>query len=67
MNGELFEETSYKGMADPLSADIVIGAMKKGDYILGQGDFNGIVDELMIFSRALSEQELRAVYLAGKP
>jgi hypothetical protein len=68
VNGELFQATSYKGMSEPVPAEIIFGSAKKeGEYIFPKGDFDGIVDELMLFSRALSEQELRAIYQSGKP
>ena len=68
VNGSLFEETSYKAMEDPLTAEIIIGSAKKnGEYIFPEGDFDGIVDELMIFNRTLSQQEIREIYETGKP
>ena len=68
VNGELFQAAPYKDMSEPVSAEIVIGAVKKkGEYVLGTGDFDGVVDELMLFNRALSESEIRTIYEDGKP
>jgi hypothetical protein len=45
-----------------------MGAMKiEGRYVLAKGDFDGIVDELMIFSRCLNETEIQTIYETGKP
>lgn len=69
VNGELFESTSYKGgISEPVPAEIIIGAVKKeGEYVLETGDFDGVIDELMLFSRDLSKQEIQAIYETGKP
>ena len=68
VNGKLFQSASYEGMPESTSAEIVIGAVKKGgEYVFEEGDFNGVLDELMLFNRTLSDAELRAMYNAGKP
>ncbi len=68
INGKLFESAQYKGLSAGNPAEIIIGAVKKeGKYVFAEGDFDGIVDELMILSRDLSEQEIQAIYEAGKP
>ena len=68
INGTLFESTPYKPLTESEPAEIVIGAVKKGGrYAFEEGDFDGVVDELMLFNRDLSEQEIRAIYEAGKP
>lgn len=68
VNGELFEEKAYKTHLDPFETGLVLGAMKLGDrYVLKEGDFDGVVDELMIFARHLSDDELKQLYEAGLP
>lgn len=68
VNGQLFQAVPFKGIEEAIPAEIIIGAIKmKGEYTLETGDFDGVVDELMIFSRELSAQEIQAIYRAGKP
>ena len=68
VDGKLFEKSPYKGMPESVPAKIVIGAVQvNGEYILEKGDFNGIVDELMVFKRSLSDNEILDMYKAGKP
>lgn len=68
VNGQLFQAAPFKGIEEAVSAEIIIGAMKMKDkYTLETGDFEGVVDELMLFNRDLSEQEIQAIYEAGKP
>jgi hypothetical protein len=68
VNGTLFESAPYKPLSKAVPAEIIIGAVKKdGGYAFEEGDFDGVVDELMLFNRDLSEQEIQAIYTAGKP
>ena len=68
VNGRLFERKAYKIRPEPVAAEVVIGAMKiQGQYELPAGDFDGIVDELMIFDRCLSDDEIQRIYEAGRP
>lgn len=68
VNGQLFQTAPFKGIEEAISAEIIIGAIKMKDkYTLENGDFEGVVDELMLFNRDLSEQEIKAIYEAGKP
>lgn len=68
VNGMLFEKKNYDVSISSRDEQIIIGAMKFGDkYILPEGDFDGIVDELMIFSRCLSETEVQGIYESGRP
>ena len=67
INGDLFETASYKGLPAAAPAEIIIGAMKIDGYVLGEGDFDGVIDELMLFNRCLPEQEIRTIYETGKP
>jgi hypothetical protein len=68
VNGKLFESKPYIGHSDAKETEIVIGAMRwKGRYVLPVGDFDGIVDDLMIFNRSLSAAEIEKIYEAGTP
>ncbi len=68
VNGELFDLSSYASQVAPLTAEIVIGSMKReGRYVMTQGDFDGIIDDLMLFDRCLTDVEIKAFYEAGKP
>lgn len=67
VNGTLFQAAPYKGLPEEMPAEIIIGAMKIEGYVLEEGDFDGIVDELMLFNRSVSEPEIRAIYETGKP
>jgi len=68
LNGVLYEKKTYETSIDSRDTEILLGAMKiDGRYVLKEGDFDGIVDELMIFGRCLSEAEIRGIYDSGKP
>jgi hypothetical protein len=68
VNGTLFEKRTYEASISSRDAEIILGAMKiEGRYVLAKGDFDGIVDELMIFSRCLNEAEIQMIYETGKP
>lgn len=67
VNGELFQAAPYAGMDKAAPAEIVLGAMKIDGYVLPEGDFDGVVDELMLFRRCLSGAEIRDIYENGKP
>lgn len=68
VNGDLFQAAPYKGLPPGTPAEIIIGAVKKNDeYVFEEGDFEGVVDELMLFNRTLSQPEVQAIYETGKP
>jgi hypothetical protein len=67
VNGNLFETTPFEGQTKTEPAEIILGAMKINNYVLPEGDFDGVVDELMIFRRCLSNSEIRDLYENGKP
>ena len=55
-------------LLSPPAKEIVLGAQKlNGRYVLPEGDFDGIVDELMIFKRCLDTAEIKEIYEAGLP
>jgi len=61
INGELVGEASLTGSIADSGYDINIGRNPayEGDY------FKGVIDEIRIFDRALSEEEIKASYNAG--
>ncbi len=68
VNGHCHEQKVYKMHPEPIPAEMIIGAMKvQGEYVLRDGDFDGVVDELMIFDRCLSGEEIEWIYQAGRP
>ena len=68
VNGTLFETKPYKTQLESMDTELILGAMKLNDrYVLKEGDFDGVVDELMIFSRCLGDSEIREIYEAGCP
>ncbi|MEN6307898.1 MAG: LamG domain-containing protein, partial [Anaerohalosphaeraceae bacterium] len=68
VNGELFESKAYVTAITEKPTAVILGALKvDGKYILREGDFDGIVDELMVFNRSLAEAEIRRLYEAGQP
>jgi hypothetical protein len=68
VNGKRFERKAYAAKVDAAAAEIVLGAMKTNQsYVLPDGDFDGVVDELMIFARCLGDGEIQSMYEAGRP
>lgn len=67
INGDLFQAAPFEGLNETEPAEIILGAMKIDRYVLPEGDFDGVVDELMIFRRCLSGSEIREMYENGKP
>ncbi|MBN2511512.1 MAG: FecR domain-containing protein [Sedimentisphaerales bacterium] len=68
VNGELFESKPYSTAITGQPTEVILGALKvDGKYILREGDFDGIVDELMVFNRSLAAAEIRRLYEAGQP
>jgi hypothetical protein len=68
VNGRLFENKPYASYSDAKGTEIVIGGQKlNGRYALPEGDFDGVVDELMIFKRCLNSDEIQKMYEAGLP
>ncbi|MBN2210073.1 MAG: LamG domain-containing protein, partial [Sedimentisphaerales bacterium] len=67
-NGRLFDIQPYVTNKPVVIADLVIGAMPEelnNDFYYCR--FNGVIDEVAIFRRILSEEEIRQMYEAGKP
>jgi hypothetical protein len=68
VNGKLFESAPYAGRSDTKATEIIMGAQKlNGHYVLPEGDFDGVVDELMIFNRGLDAVQIQNIYEIGLP
>ena len=61
VNGELEAQNSSSGTMDGTIAE----NLKIGASYVYSNTFNGIIDEVRIYNRALSEEEIRAHYLQG--
>jgi len=59
VNGELKDTKSVSGSIITNDAPVSIGRLPTDDY------WNGIIDEVRIYNRALSEEEIRALYERG--
>lgn len=68
VNGVLFETVPFVSETKSVSARLFIGDVPSaGGKTFGYAAFNGLIDEMMIFKRVLPDEELRALYEAGKP
>ena len=72
LNGELFDEIKSGGSMPPANiGSATIGGWNnqgKGDSPQGNAhNLSGRMDELMIFQKALSAEEIKQLYEAGKP
>jgi hypothetical protein len=59
-NGQLLTYTDTIGSTPTSSSDLLMGKYSSGSYF-----FNGSIDEVMIWNRALSAEEVNATYSAG--
>jgi hypothetical protein len=67
-NGQLFESVPFEYKAQTVSAPLVIGDVPSIEgRTFGYAAFNGLMDEIAIFKRVLSADEIKAMYEAGKP
>ena len=60
VNGVLENQTDYSGGIFPGSSDLIIGAA-----LPGLSPFAGLIDEPAVYNRALSAEEIAAIYNAG--
>jgi hypothetical protein len=72
VNGQLYYTRSYPvaAQSNTVEAELIIGAMKarlQDRFTLPEGDFDGILDELMIFKRCLNADEIESMYEVGVP
>jgi hypothetical protein len=72
VNGQLFETRLYHvaAQSNVVEAELILGAMKARTadrFTLPEGDFDGVVDELMIFKRNLTAGEIKEIYEIGTP
>ncbi len=67
-NASIYINGAYKasGTSDYSSGvgELLIGKDNSGD--VGVGDFNGNIDEVMMFNRTLTESEISTIYNAGR-
>jgi hypothetical protein len=70
-NGELFENITFTNIPVIQIGSATIGGWNnqgKGDSVIGESrNFMGRIDELMIFQRVLTPEEIKQIYEAGKP
>ena len=59
-NGELVGSATTSGALTAIAADAKIG-----HNIVTGGNFNGLIDEVEVFDRALTQQEIQAIYNVG--
>lgn len=62
VNGIVNDSAAFSETLDDTTADIIIGNTA-GDY----GTFDGMMDEVRIYNRALKAWEIRALYEQGRP
>jgi hypothetical protein len=68
VNGKVLKSEPYVSNSDMKATEIILGAQKlNGRYVLPGGDFDGIVDELMLFNRCLNGDEIQRIYEIGTP
>lgn len=68
VNGALFEAIPHVSDRDAVSAGLFIGDVPSfGGRTFGYAAFNGLIDEIAIFKRVLSPEEIQEMYESGKP
>lgn len=65
VDGNLDAELPFKGTAEPLAADAMIGARSAAANSL-ISRFQGVMDELAVFGRALTSDELADLHVRGR-
>ncbi|MBN2407657.1 MAG: hypothetical protein JXJ19_08150, partial [Elusimicrobia bacterium] len=60
INGKLDKSTDFSGDLNPHAGSLYIGSQSSGF-----GDFNGLLDEVRILNRALSDEEVACRYNSG--
>ena len=67
-NGKLIAEKTYPEKSFPkCNSDLFIGAMMDNNTVSGKEHFHGLVDELAIFKRTLTQTEIAEMYRVGNP
>ena len=72
VNGELIETTTGRQAMSVTDGDLLIGKSLVSDYVLTNMvrdpyAFDGLIDEIAIFSRSLKVSKIREMYQAGRP
>ncbi len=65
IDGKLMKTVEKSFANPPVLADLLIGGMEAHEQ--PKYRFNGFIDEVLIFSRVLSEVEMQVLYESGKP
>jgi hypothetical protein len=65
VNGQLVSATPVKSPTPPPLEKLTLGSPAEGTDADSRDYFNGSLDELMIFKRVLSENEINRIYKAG--
>lgn len=65
IDGKLMKTAEKFYNSQPIQADLIIGGMEAMDQ--PKYRFNGFIDEVLIFNRILSEEEMQVLYDTGKP
>ncbi len=60
-NGAAVDQQSVSGNIDDSGFDFTIGGRSSNDL-----NFNGLIDEVEVFNRGLSQSEIQAIYLADR-
>ncbi|MBI9019396.1 MAG: sigma-70 family RNA polymerase sigma factor [Phycisphaerae bacterium] len=67
VDGHLFETRQYEFETAPVLAELNIGAATVQGHDFSHQMFNGIMDEILIYKRVLTGQDIKAIYEASKP
>lgn len=69
VNGDMFEEIPYHSAREAVAGNkLFIGDVPTfGGKTFGYAAFNGVIDEMAIFKKVLTADEIHGMYEAGKP
>jgi hypothetical protein len=67
IDGVLFESLPFESNRQATPAQLFIGDIPFTGMSFNYAAFNGLMDEIAIFKRVLSADEIKAMYEAGKP
>ncbi len=67
INGVLDATNTFSGVMDSTNEPFQIGGFVDPSFLaVGYGAYAGVIDEAILFNRALSANEIQSVYLAGR-
>jgi hypothetical protein len=67
LDGQLYDRQPYVYKSSAVAEDLIIGGWHGREFGLSGRPFSGKIDEIMIFNRVLSENEVKAMYEQSKP